>query len=243
MAIYLSPLVTFTETDLTTSIGAVSTSIACIALRKTYKGPEKTTTFVSTTEELLATFGNPTDDSYKDMFSALGFLKYGNQLYCTRCMPASATFAGAYGPIEAQGTLTAYTSAASGAYTLSDFTNPSDTSKYGDETVVFGADREDNGAMLSIIAASRGLWGNYVKVAVVGKDTYTTVSSGGSATGMSSTLRADVLRIDAPLDTDKEFLVIVRAADQEDLNEVTIPYEIKEFFVVSTNLKTFFVKI
>jgi hypothetical protein len=36
------------------------------------------------------------------MNSAIGYLKYGNKLYCTRTMPASATFAGT--KIESDGT-------------------------------------------------------------------------------------------------------------------------------------------
>ena len=234
MAFYLSPLVDVQEIDLSTTIGAVSTSIGCIALRRTYKGIEKTARLVSTVEELLDTFGNPTSGSYEDIFTAMGYLKYGNKLYCTRCMPSTSTFAGAHGSMAASSALTVYTTSSSGAYTLTDFVEP-DTENYGNETVPFGASREDASSAISFISATRGINGNYIKVAMIGRDVYTTISSGGSTVGMDAELTADVLRVDAPLSDDKDFIILVRAADQEDLNETTIPYAIKEYFVTSTN--------
>jgi len=40
MALYLSPLVDINEVDLTTTIPAVATSIAVIAIKDPFKGPE-----------------------------------------------------------------------------------------------------------------------------------------------------------------------------------------------------------
>lgn len=94
MAFYLSPLVDVNEIDLSTTIPAVATSIGVIALRNTYKGPEKKQHFVSDESDLIRGFGEPTDSSYEDLLSAAGFLKYGNKLYATRVMPDDATFAG-----------------------------------------------------------------------------------------------------------------------------------------------------
>jgi hypothetical protein len=94
MAFYLSPGVYVKEIDLSTTIPAVSTSIGVIALRQTYKGPEYEQTLITTDDQLKDKFGYPTTNSYKDLLSAMGFLKYGNKLYCTRVMPEDATFAG-----------------------------------------------------------------------------------------------------------------------------------------------------
>jgi hypothetical protein len=106
---YLSPLVDVTEVDVSTTIPAVATSIAVIVLRNTYKGPEMTQEFVPNTDDLVSKFGKPrkkvynysgnvsrVSNCYEDMASAAGYLKYGQMLYCTRVMPPSATFAGAF---------------------------------------------------------------------------------------------------------------------------------------------------
>lgn len=93
MAFYLSPLVDVNEIDLSTTIPAVATSIGVIALRETYKGAEKKQTFITDENDLIAAFGEPTNESYEDLLSAAGFLKYGNKLYATRVMPECAEFA------------------------------------------------------------------------------------------------------------------------------------------------------
>ena len=92
MAFYLSPLVAVNEIDLSTTIPAVATSIGVIALRETYKGAEKKQTFVTDENDLISVFGEPTNDSYEDLLSASGFLKYGNKLYATRVANSDATF-------------------------------------------------------------------------------------------------------------------------------------------------------
>jgi len=97
MALYLSPLVDVNEIDLSTTIPAVATSIGVIALQDTYKGYEKKQVLVTSVDELIESFGEPDDNSYKDIMAAAGFLKYGNTLYCTRVLAPSASFAGVYG--------------------------------------------------------------------------------------------------------------------------------------------------
>jgi hypothetical protein len=93
MAFYLSPLVDVNEIDLTTTIPAVATSIGVIVLRNTFKGPENKQILVADEADLIRAFGEPEDDSYEDLMSATGFLKFGNKLYCTRVMPDDARFA------------------------------------------------------------------------------------------------------------------------------------------------------
>jgi len=145
MALYLSPLVDVNEIDLTTTIPAVATSIGVIAIRQPYSGPEKKRQLVTTVDELISTFGEPTSASYKDILAATGYLKYGGQLYCTAVRSVSATFGGAWGVLTSAGDWNGYNTEAantSGAYRLSDFVS-ADPDKYGDEPVTFGPTRED----------------------------------------------------------------------------------------------------
>jgi len=94
MSFGISPGVAVREIDLSTTIPAVATSIAVNVIRKSYKGPEYEQYLVTNTDELIDTFGKPTDESYLDLLSSVGFLKYGSMLYTTRVMPDDATFAG-----------------------------------------------------------------------------------------------------------------------------------------------------
>ncbi len=244
MTMYLSPLVDVNEIDLTTTIPAVATSIAVNILRDTWKGPELKVKLINTVDELIQTFGRPegastTDyhgQSYEDILSSVGFLQYGNNLYCTRVLAPSATFAGAYGTIASGGTFTQYTSA--NGYQLSDL-DSKDPDDFGNESIVFDAGRADNGSEMAIIASSRGDWGNYVKVAIIGRNTYNDVRAGSlaaSAIGISSDMYDDISdSVDAHFDSDKQFLVLVKRAKQENINKSNIPYELVEVHLVSSD--------
>ncbi|MFW6014855.1 MAG: hypothetical protein ACOCRK_00290 [bacterium] len=94
MAFYIAPGVKIREMDETTTIVGVSTSVAVNVLRNTYKGPEHLQEFIVDDDKLIDKFGKPTDKSYKDLLSSVGYLKNGNSLYATRVMPKDATFAG-----------------------------------------------------------------------------------------------------------------------------------------------------
>jgi hypothetical protein len=233
------------EIDLTASIPAVSTSTSVICLRRTWKGPEKKRYFISTVEELIDTFGRPNSDSYIDMMSAMGYLKWGNKLWATRVMPIDATFGGVYGSLG---------TSASPAVTFTAFTGSDQVGNEGETGYaaavdgnalkMLNLDYEDpdlfhdegifvdtlptSGADIAIIANSRGAWGNYVKVAIIDKGTYDTVTlSGGStweeywAAGgtLTETLWNDVDKIDLPVPTRKEFIVLVQAADQNTIRK------------------------
>ena len=240
MALYLSPLVKVIETDLSTTIPAVATNIAVNVLRNTWKGPELKKQLITSTDELIEAFGEPTSDSYKDILSSTGYLKYGNMLWCTRAMPTSASFAGCYGTAAADATFTGYTT--SNAYILSDLASE-DPDDIGDETVTFDTGRPEENSDMMFIANSRGTWGNYTKIAVIGKTKYDyvaanyTATASASAADLSSDLFDDLFDSETPFDTstDTEFLVLVRVAEQEDINKSTIPYEVKESFLVSTD--------
>ena len=152
MAMYLSPLVDVNEIDLTTTIPAVATSIGVLVLRDTWKGPELKTQLINDVDELIETFGQPEDavasgyqhgQSYEDILAGVGFLQYGNNLYCTRVLAPSATFSGAYGTVASGGTFTQYTSA--NGYQLSDFASE-DPDEFGDEDTTFDVGRPENGS-------------------------------------------------------------------------------------------------
>lgn len=237
MTMYLSPLVDVNEIDLTTTIPAVATSIGVSILRNTWKGPELKRQLVNTIDEIVEIFGQPEDDSYEDILAAAGFLQYGQNLYCTRVLAPSATFAGAYGTIASGSTLTPYVSAS--AYQLSDFASE-DPEEFADESTVFDPGRPDNGSEIAFIADNRGEWGNYVQVAIIGRNTYNEIRKGTSAAslGLSATLYDDIdQQVDTAFSDDKEFLIIVRAAEQDDLNKNPIPYDVVETFLVSTDPK------
>ncbi|MFW5928023.1 MAG: hypothetical protein ACOCSL_02385 [Thermoplasmatota archaeon] len=108
MPTFISPLVNVQEIDLSTTVPAVATSVAAIVLRNTYKGPEMERQYITSENQLVRIFGKPrkrvydhsgsytnVSDNFEDMFSAIGYLREGESLYCTRVMPPSATFAGA----------------------------------------------------------------------------------------------------------------------------------------------------
>jgi len=238
MALYLSPLVDVNEIDLSTTIPAVATSIGVLVLRNTWKGPELKRQLVNNIDELIEIFGEPEDASYQDIFSGIGFLKYGINLYCTRALAPSATFAGLYGITASAGTLTQYTSG--NAYQLSDFASE-DSDEFNNESTVFDPGRPDFGAEVAFIAKDRGEWGDYVQLAYVGRDVYNGIRRGATASslGISTTLYDDVADIDKAFNTDntglKQFLVIVRTAQQEDLNKSPIPYQVVESHLVSTD--------
>ena len=239
MALYLSPLVDINEIDLTTTIPAVATSIAVIAIRDPYKGPELKRQLITTIDELIATFGEPTSGSYKDILSSVGYLKYGNKLYATAVFAENATFAGCHGTFASAGELDSYTTATSGAYTLSDF-DSQDPDQFEDESIVFDANREDYLSDIAFIAKSRGKWGNYIKVALVGKNLYADVRAGSrtfTQLGITSELYDDIESIDVsfPSDTDTEFIIIVKAADQDQITKSSPTYFIKEAWLVSTD--------
>jgi hypothetical protein len=217
MAFYLSPLVDVNEVDVSTTIPAVATSIGAIIVRNTYKGSELKQTFVSNKDELVIAFGDPTtnSDCYRDMLSAEAFLKYGNKLYATRVMPASATFAG--GSINNDSWTG--TPEVSSAYKLSDLTSE-DPDQFHTEGLT--------GADMYFIANSRGAWGNNVRISLLDRTSQTSILTGGVAYESFNTSSA-WLSVDDRLEEDTDFLLMVQYKDQGKTNYVT-----KEIWNVST---------
>lgn len=248
MAYYLSPLVDVQEIDLSTTIPAVATSIAVELLRNTYKGPELKQSFVSSEDELVREFGYPTNNlyCYEDILSAAGFLKYGNKLYVTRIMPEDATFAG---------TKVTPASAGFGEFdtplTLQDFGNQSDPysgdpDEFADDIVV------DDFYDMWMIAMSRGEHGNKIRVSFASKETYDRLNN-TPASGIydelwypysdsEGTVKPEwdgfedqatyfaVMSTDSPLETNKDFLIIVECMEQGEES-----WSLVEQWNVSTN--------
>jgi len=230
MAFYLSPLVDVNEIDLTTTIPAVATSIGCLILRNTYKGPERKKWLITSEDDLIETFGQPPSNvyAYRDMLAGTGFFRWGTKLYATRTMPMSATFAGTKalsGTGANPSTFEPFTSA--NAYILDDFVSE-DPDQFGEEVTVAAINP------FYLIASSRGAWGNNIRVAVVDKSTYSAITTGGFSTDPTwrdvNTGTWDAVQdTDSPLTDQKDFLIIVYSMEQGETS-----YTRKEEWNVST---------
>jgi hypothetical protein len=220
MAFYLSPLVAVNEIDLSTTIPAVATSIAVTVLRDTWKGAENKQLLVTDENELIKEFGKPTSTAncYRDILSAAGFLRWGNKLYCTRVMPLSATYSGTKATTGAGTDFVAYTT--SNAYKLADLPSE-DPDEFDNDFTATGTDP------FWLIAASRGAWGNKIRLAVADFDTYAAMITGGYIGW--DTYNA-ITSVDTKPESTKEFLIVVEAQEQ---NENT--WSIVESWNVSTN--------
>jgi hypothetical protein len=104
--------------------------------------------------------------------------------------------------------------------------------------LTFDVGRPENGEDMAFIAKSRGEWGNYVQIAIVGRDAYNGVVAGTAAAtlGLSATLYDDIdQEVDASFDNDKQFLILIKRAKQENINKNPIPYEVVEVHLVSSD--------
>jgi phage tail sheath protein FI len=121
-------------------------------------------------------------------------------------------------------------------YKLSDLESQ-DPDEFGNEEGVFSVGSPSYGQEIAIIASSRGEWGNYIQIAIVGRNAYQQVRAGVSATtvGVSATLYDDIDNVDIGFSSDRQFLIIVKAAKQENTRNDPIPYEIVETWLVSSD--------
>ena len=83
MPFQVSPGVNVSEIDLTTTIPAVSTSVGAFAGNFQW-GPALVSRLVTSEVDLVQQFGEPTNDSFEDFFSAASFLAYSNALRVVR---------------------------------------------------------------------------------------------------------------------------------------------------------------
>jgi len=231
---FLSPKVKVTEVDLTTMIPAVATSIGVLVLRNTWKGPELTQEYISNVEQLIDTFGfsrkkvyksdgeyTKVSDNYEDFNTAVGFLKYGQMLYCTRVMPPESKFAGLVfddGDYKEFGSGTA-----PDALMLNSETMEGDISDPDEFPEEVGADIAVENHDFWLIAKSRGHYGNRIRVSIMDKSTQTNAPSGTSIEYYASS-------IDEPLENDDDLLIIVESREQGSAG-----YELVEVHNVSLN--------
>ena len=89
MPFQVSPGVNITETDLTTVVPNVATSVGAMAGSFQW-GPVLERTSITTESELSSTFGEPTDDTARSFFTAANYLSYSNNLIVVRNVLASA---------------------------------------------------------------------------------------------------------------------------------------------------------
>jgi hypothetical protein len=222
----VSPQIFVEEIDQTAFNTEVVGPVGAIILRNTWKGREQDTVLVSNETELISQFGEPTtyEACYHDMFSAIGFLKDANNLYCTRVMPDSSTFAGTFANIGVSGTFTPMTSAnayelGTGAGQIADPDNLADEVACTDPYV------------MTIIARDRGYYGNHIRVAVCDKTHYDQIRS-KTITGWAT--YSTIFSVDSPLDSNKEFLVLVQECKQGTDTTVESNWKFVESWNVST---------
>lgn len=79
----LSPAVEFTETDLTTGVTAVASSIGAFAGEFEW-GPVEDVIQVTNEEDLVSRFGKPNDNNYSAFYTAWNFLQYTSDLRLVR---------------------------------------------------------------------------------------------------------------------------------------------------------------
>ena len=93
----VSPMVEIHEIDLTLIVPAVSTAIGAIGIDAQW-GPVHDITIISSRDELVKTFGEPTDENFAFFFTAAQFLTYSNNLKVIRSDQTGALNAVANGP-------------------------------------------------------------------------------------------------------------------------------------------------
>lgn len=182
MSFQLSPGVSWTEIDASTTIPAVATSIAVNVLRNSYKGPEFEQYFVSNVDQLISAFGKPTDSSYMDILACEGYLKYGKNLYCTRVMPDDATFAGVKvvtGYSTPTEVLPNFTFEVDGTVPGTEPDGPYTYTSLGTTDISLIPENVDTlmgtGEALWLMAKSRGEWGNNIRVIVFDGEVYNAI--------------------------------------------------------------------
>jgi phage tail sheath protein FI len=88
----LSPGVNISEVDLTTITPAVDTTVGAFAGVFRW-GPTNERTLITSENNLVGTFGKPTNINAETFFSAANFLSYSNALYVVRAANTAAQFA------------------------------------------------------------------------------------------------------------------------------------------------------
>jgi phage tail sheath protein FI len=229
MPTLLSPQVFVQEVDATVYNVRSVGPIGAIVLRNSYKGREKDTILVSSENEIVTKFGAPNTACYKDMLSSIAFLKDSNNLYCTRVLPASATFAG-----------TMATSGTSATFTEFDFSTAPILSSLGSNIEdpdlypesVHAVTMTDE--VMYVICKDRGHCGNYLRIAVCDKTAHDQIrQKKHDYTGWDT--YAAIYGVDTPLETNKEILIVVQECGQGKDKTSEGNWSTVEWWNVSTN--------
>lgn len=88
MAFQVSPGIYSAEYDYTTRATSVTTAAGAIA-GVFSNGPVDTPTFITSENQLLETFGPPTDENFETWFTAADFLSYSSALWVNRIVPST----------------------------------------------------------------------------------------------------------------------------------------------------------
>ena len=94
MAIYSSAGVYVVQTDLSQVIATTATSIGAVVVYAN-KGPINTPVLTTSTQNYLATFGNPNPSNGYGAYAALAFLNQSSQLFVSRVVNGNYAYAGA----------------------------------------------------------------------------------------------------------------------------------------------------
>ncbi len=153
MGFLVSPGVDVNEVDLTNVIPAVSTSIGGIVGHFKW-GPVEEVVSVGSEKELVANYGEPDNNTYKQWFQASAFLQYGNALNVYRHNSASLNNASSNG----------------GTYLVKNQDN------YNSQTL--SVSDSPIGDKDYFVARYAGTLGNSLKVCVITSDNYSDDQSG-----------------------------------------------------------------
>ncbi len=201
MGFNLSPSVNVKEIDLTTSIPAVSTSIAGMSGQFEW-GPAFDKKLVTSEKDLLTIFGYPTDANYQDWFTAWNFLQYGNTLYIVRAVDdSSALNAG----LECEDTTGAGVPATKPVYIPN-----------SDAADVYTYTAADEDQKLLLVAKYPGIKGNTYKVAIANYAEF------ASANIVGTTKFADEFEF-GPETTD-QFAIVVLDSDDQILEQMIVSF-------------------
>lgn len=202
---YISPEVRIKETDLSTSVPQVASSITgCVG--QFHKGPALERKLITSVRSLETTFGTPTDVNYVDWYTAWNILQYNQTLFVVRALADDATNSGL-----------GVTSAEVISTLVSD-RRINDDVEFDANNVTFNLNE-----VLRILARYPGEYGNDLKVSVCDSTNYTVATVSGS------TVFADYFDR-ATIETD-EIAIIVHDVDPND----TTQYMVVESFICSTD--------
>ncbi len=205
MGFFLSPEVRIKETDLSTSVPQVASSITgCVG--QFHKGPALERKLITSVRSLETTFGVPTDANYVDWYTAWNILQYNQTLFVVRALADDATNAGV-----------GVTSTEVISNLVSD-RRINDDVEFDANNITFNLNE-----VLRILARYPGEYGNDLKVSVCDSTNYTVATVSGS------TVFADYFDR-ATIETD-EIAIIIHDVDPND----TTQYMVVESFICSTD--------